>query len=190
MCTFRHLTLKRCWSDDDDDNYDDDDDGKDDANDGGDYGDLPSLHQGVMPVQLPKKHWVVLFPFSMYPSRHWASQCCHSYRHHPYKRKYESFGHFPQGWGEGTQPHFIAFWFFLLQFTEVQWRNLSMIFFAIVFKISRIILFSSTDGWKGREGSDGLLVGVVSGGQRLRAKRIQHSGLSFAISWFSYEDYH
>ena len=25
----------------------------------------PSLHQGVMPVQLPKKHWVVLFPFSM-----------------------------------------------------------------------------------------------------------------------------
>ena len=35
---------------------------------------------------------------------------------------------------------------------------------------------------KVERGSDGLLVGVVSGGQRLRAKRIQHSGLSFAIS--------
>ena len=33
--------------------------------------------------------------------------------------------------------------------------------------------------WLKRQGgSDGLLVGVVSGGQRLRAKRIQHSGLS------------
>ena len=31
-------------------------------------------------------------------------------------------------------------------------------------------------------GSDGPLVGVVSGGQRLRAKRIQHSGLSFRLS--------
>ena len=32
--------------------------------------DWPSLHQGVMPVQLPKKHCVVLCPLSMYPSRH------------------------------------------------------------------------------------------------------------------------
>ena len=29
------------------------------------YDNVPSLHQGVMPVQLPKKHCVVLWPFSM-----------------------------------------------------------------------------------------------------------------------------
>ena len=29
-----------------------------------------SLHQGVIPVQFPKKHCVVLWPLSMYPSRH------------------------------------------------------------------------------------------------------------------------
>ena len=66
MCTFRHLTLKRWWIDDDDDDDDGgDDDDDDDYDDDDNYEDWPSLHHGVMPVQLPKKHWVVLFPFSM-----------------------------------------------------------------------------------------------------------------------------
>ena len=38
--------------------------------------------------------------------------------------------------------------------------------FAIVFKISRIILFSSIDGWKGREG-----VGRTIGGSGLRGPK-------------------
>ena len=71
MCTFRHLTLKWRWRDDEDEEDDDDDNNhkeEDDDNDDDEEDDddlKPSLHQGVMPVQLPKKHWVVLFPFSM-----------------------------------------------------------------------------------------------------------------------------
>ena len=93
-------------------------------------------------------------------------------------------------------------------FIKVWWRNLSINFFVwmaslchclqnvykvVMIRIRRMILIRNFSGSSSSRalmvekagGSDGLLVRVVSGGQRLRAKRIQHSGLSFPISGLS-----